>query len=114
VTCTSRFPTNLVFRAALVEKRGEVERVANGFHKYGRHLNRGGTWVRAAQQQEEQEEQEEPEPTDSARDFHRREDSLPHEVVVEPKVRLASVVRDAVELRVHLGRRVGAQAFSGA
>jgi hypothetical protein len=35
-------------------------------------------------------------------------------VVVEPKVRLAPVVRDAVELRVHLGRRVGAQAFSGA
>ena len=63
MTCTSRFPTNLVFRAALVEKRGEVERVANGFHKYGRHLNRGGTWVRAAQQQEEQEEPEpEPEP----------------------------------------------------
>ena len=61
MTCTSRFPTNLVFRAALVEKRGEVERVANGFHKDGRHLNRGGTWVRAAQQQGEQEEQEEPE-----------------------------------------------------
>ena len=61
MTCTSRFPTNLVFRAALVEKRGEVERVANGFHKDGCHLNRGGTWVRAAQQQGEQEEQEEPE-----------------------------------------------------
>ena len=80
MTCTSRFPTNLVFRAALVEKRGEVERVANGFHKYGRHLNRGGTWVRAAQQQgeqEEQEEQEEPEQQQQQQEEQEKQETTP-------------------------------------